>query len=132
VISIEAVAIEPETTGIDARPARILEIGAIRVYGERVLADEAFDRLVNPGTAIPDSASRIHGLTAADLAGAPGFGGVAEELESFLGPAIVIGHNIDYDLAILAREYALAGHRWLAAPPPPFRGSAPAPRSHRA
>src|SRR5262249_61578817 len=80
----------------------------------RVLADEAFDRLVNPGTAIPDSASRIHGLTAADLAGEPGFGGVAEELESFLGPAIVIGHNIDYDLAILAREYALAGRRWRA------------------
>jgi len=113
-ISLEAVALDTETTGLDARTARILEIGAIRVYGERVLADEAFDRLVNPGTAIPDSASRIHGLTAADLAGAPGFGGVAEELESFLGPAIVIGHNIDYDLAILAREYALAGRRWRA------------------
>src|SRR5215468_3967097 len=111
-IALEAVALDTETTGLDARVARIIEIATLKLRGERIIADEPFQRLVNPGIAIPPSASAIHGLTEADLRSAARFPEVANELDCILGGATVIGHNIGYDLTILAREYALAGRAW--------------------
>src|SRR5215468_6605628 len=111
-IALEAVALDTETTGLDARSARIVEIATLKVRGERIIADDSFQRLVNPGIAVPPSASAIHGLTDADLQSAPRFPQVAGELEGVLGGAAIIGHDIGYDLTILAREYALAGRGW--------------------
>src|SRR5262245_14659963 len=103
-ISLEAVALDTETTGLDARTARVVEIAALKLRGDQIIADELFERLVNPGIAIPPSAAAIHGLTDVDLQHAARFSEVAGELDVILGGATVIGHNIGYDLAILARE----------------------------
>ncbi len=111
-ISLEAVALDTETTGLDARSARIVEIATLKIVGERIIRDGPFQRLVNPGIAIPPSASEIHGLTDADVRDAAPFPEIAAELDGILGGATVIGHNIGYDLTILAREYALAGKAW--------------------
>jgi CBS domain-containing protein len=37
---------------------------------------------------------------------------MAAEVDGILGEATVIGHDIGYDLTVLAREYALAGRSW--------------------
>jgi DNA polymerase-3 subunit epsilon/CBS domain-containing protein len=111
-IALEAVALDTETTGLDARVARIVEIATLGLRGERIIADESFQRLVNPGIAVPPSAAAIHGLTDLDLQNAARFPEVVGELDGILGGATVIGHNIGYDLTILAREYALAGRAW--------------------
>jgi len=111
-IALEAIALDTETTGLDARVARIVEIATVKLWGERIVAGESFQRLVNPGIAVPPTAAAIHGLTDADLQGAARFPDIAAELDGILGGATVIGHNIGYDLTILAREYALAGKAW--------------------
>lgn len=111
-ISLEAVALDTETTGLDARTARIVEIGIVKLQGERILAGDPFQRLVNPGGAVPPTATGIHGLGDADLRSAPRFPELAAELDGILGQATVIGHDIGYDLTVLAREYALAGRSW--------------------
>src|SRR5262249_20382901 len=111
-ISLEAVALDTETTGLDARTARIVEIAVLRVHGERILAEAPFETLVNPQVAIPPTATQIHGLTDADVQNAPSFADLASRLDGMIGRATVIGHNIGYDLAILAREYSLVGQSW--------------------
>ncbi|HTO81165.1 MAG TPA: DUF294 nucleotidyltransferase-like domain-containing protein [Methylomirabilota bacterium] len=111
-ISLEAVALDTETTGLDARSARLVEIAVLKLRGETILAEQPFVRLVNPGTPMPATAAEIHGLYDADVGNAPRFPALAAELDGVLGRAVVIGHDIGYDLTILAREYSLAGQTW--------------------
>lgn len=110
--SLAAVAIDTETTGLDARTARLLQIGAIRLNGLVIEDNARFERLINPGVPIPKSATDIHGIADADVAGAPPFRQVAGDFEAFIGPAILVGHTLSYDMAVLQREYALAGLPW--------------------
>src|SRR5215510_4241090 len=88
-IALEAIALDTETTGLDARVARIVEIATLKLRGEHIIADESFQRLVNPGIAVPPSSSAIHGLTDADLQSAAHFPEVAGELDGILGGATV-------------------------------------------
>jgi DNA polymerase-3 subunit epsilon/CBS domain-containing protein len=46
------------------------------------------------------------------VADAPAFAGIAPDFEAFIGRSILIGHTISYDLAVLQREYQLAGRAW--------------------
>jgi CBS domain-containing protein len=111
-IALETIALDTETTGLDAKVARIVEIAALRVSGERVLTEKPFLRILNPGIPIPAAAAKIHGLTDTKLQNAPRFAEIAADLDEFLDGMTVIGHDIGYDLTILAREYALAGRTW--------------------
>lgn len=111
-VALEAVALDTETTGLDARTARIVQIGAVRVVGGTVVREERFDTLVNPGGPVPKASIAVHGITDAMLATAPAFPAVIAELERFVGHGILLGHTIAYDLRVLEREYRLAGRSW--------------------
>jgi DNA polymerase-3 subunit epsilon/CBS domain-containing protein len=111
-VAIAAVAIDTETTGLDVRTARLIQFGAVRIRAGAVQPSEQLTRLVDPGVDIPTQASKVHGITARDIAGAHDFATFAPDMESFLGTAILIGHTISYDIAILNREYQIAGRPW--------------------
>jgi DNA polymerase-3 subunit epsilon/CBS domain-containing protein len=111
-VSLEVAALDTETTGLDARSARLVEIAVLKVRGATILAKPPFVRLVNPGLPIPTTASEIHGLWDVDVQNERRFSAIAGELDAVLGRAVVIGHDIGYDLTILSREYSLAGQTW--------------------
>lgn len=111
-MALSAVALDLETTGLDARSARIVQIGAVRIEKGCICPDVRFDRLVNPGIAIPASATTIHGITDAAVSSAAGLTDLLPEIETFCGDAIIIGHTIGYDLAVLKREYERANRPW--------------------
>ena len=111
-IALDAVAIDTETTGIDPRKARIVEIGGVRLVGGRLDESQPFRRLVQPGTPIPRSATGIHGIDAAAVANAPRFAEAWPQLASWLGDTVVIGHTLGFDLAVLRRECERAGIAW--------------------
>ncbi len=111
-VALEAVAIDTETTGLDLKTARLVQFGAVRIRAGAVQPSEQLTRLVDPGVDIPAQATRVHGITAQDVAGAHDFATFAPEMESFLGRAILIGHTIGYDIAILNREYQIASRPW--------------------
>jgi CBS domain-containing protein len=115
-IALDAVALDTETTGLDARTARLVQIAALPLAAGRLRPADRFERLVNPGGPIPKEAIAIHGITDAMVADAPAFKDIAATMEAYIGRAIVIGYAIAYDLAVLQREYALAGR-----PAPPLR-----------
>jgi CBS domain-containing protein len=111
-IALDAVVLDTETTGLDARVARVVQIGALRLSGGVLQVEQRFETLVNPGGAIPKASAAVHGITDAMVATAPTFAEVAETFEAFVARAIVIGHTIGYDLAVLEREYGLAKRPW--------------------
>ena len=114
---MDAVVLDTETTGLDVAQARIVQISAVRVAGGRVLADQTFDALVNPGVSIPPATTAVHGITDAMVATAPPFADIRPAFDRFRGDAVLIGQSIGFDLAVLLRETRRAGHRWQ---PPRF------------
>ena len=95
------VAVDLETTGLDPTDDRITEIGAVR-FDEQGRELGVFDRLVNPGRAIPAFTEKLTGITNEDVRGAPPFAEMAEDLRLFVGESAVVGQNVRFDLAFLA------------------------------
>lgn len=66
---VPTVWIDTETTGVRFGIDKIVEIGICRIERGEVVG--AFSSRVNPGIPIPTDATEIHGITDADVAGAP-------------------------------------------------------------
>jgi DNA polymerase-3 subunit epsilon/CBS domain-containing protein len=111
-ISLDAVVLDTETTGLDPRKARLIEIGAVRIVSGRIESAQSFRRLVNPGEAIPGESTAVHGIDAAAVADASPFPQVWPDFLQFIGSSVVIGHTIGFDLAVLQRECERAGLSW--------------------
>lgn len=111
-IAIDAVVLDTETTGLDPHNARIVEVAAVRLAGGRLDTAASFRRLVAPGEPVPAASAAIHGIDDAALADAPAFGAIWPELLAFIGDAVVIGHTIGFDLAVLRGECRRAGLDW--------------------
>ena len=110
--ALDAVVLDTETTGLDARVARIVQIGAVRIHGTRIDEADRFDALVHPQVPIPPETTKVHGISDADVAGARSFSQIEPEFSAFIGKSILIGHTLSYDLAMLKREYGLADKPW--------------------
>jgi len=94
------VSIDLETTGLDPRSDQIIEIGAVKFQGDTVL--EEFQSLVYPGRSIPVHITRLTGIRDRDVEGSPSFSQIAPRLQRFIGNAPLLGHNIRFDLTVLA------------------------------
>ncbi|MFH0776944.1 MAG: exonuclease domain-containing protein [Patescibacteria group bacterium] len=96
---IEFVALDCETTGIDSRKDNIIELGAVKFSLTKNLA--SFDSLFHSPTRIPQFVERLTGIQNSDLEYAPHFSAKKAEIENFLSEAILIGHNLPFDLDFL-------------------------------
>jgi DNA polymerase-3 subunit epsilon/CBS domain-containing protein len=111
--ALDAVAIDLETTGLDPKDARIVEIGAVRL-SQGQIGDESFEALVQGGARLTPEVERLTGISNAELVGKPAFGEVYPGFVDFCGERVLIGHSIGFDLAMLRRECDLAGLRWVS------------------
>lgn len=107
--------VDVETTGLSPRQNRILELAVVRVDGGGNVIDEWSTR-VNPEG--PVGATHIHGITQADVAGAPLFRDVASGLIPYISGVPIVAHNAKFDLAFLRAEFQRAG--WDAPGLPSF------------
>lgn len=112
--ALDCVVLDTETTGLDARTARLVQIGAVSISSGRILPDRRFDQLVNPGVAIPAATTAVHGISDHHVADAPRFDAVARQLIDFIGDSVLVGHTLNYDLTILQRETEASNMRWEA------------------
>ena len=103
--SLEAVALDTETTGLDTGKDRIVQVGAVALTGSAVDAGEAFDRTVDPDVPIPPSSTAIHGISDEDVRFAEKADEVLPALARWIGSRVVIGYAIGFDLAILKAEH---------------------------
>ena len=102
-----------EMTGLQPNQGdEIIQIGAVRVMGGRVLTGEAIEWLINPGRPIPPASIKFHGLTDADVAGKPAIVEVLPEFRSFVGDAVMVAHNAAFDMKFLSVRERAAGVRF--------------------
>ena len=74
-------------------------MGAVKVRGGQCLG--TFQTLVNPGAAIPPEITVLTGITQAMVMPAPRIETVLPSLLEFVGDAVVVGHNVRFDLGFL-------------------------------
>ncbi len=111
-VALNGVVLDLETTGLDAHTAKAVQVGAVRLVDGCIADAPRLDLLINPGVAIPPETIAVHGITDAAVATAKSFLEALPEIEDFIGDAVIIGHTISYDLAVLQREYTVLGREW--------------------
>lgn len=95
------VALDLETTGLNPKRDRIIEVGAVRVRDGRVT--ESFQSFVNPGRVLNEMVCGLTGITEEMLRNAPDEGEIMTEILNFIGEDILVGHRILFDYSFLKR-----------------------------
>ena len=95
------VALDLETTGLDVRQDKIIEIGMIRFDGAQVL--ETYQTFINPDRPIPPAVTQLTHITNPMVSKAPHILDVLDEVSDFAGNDAIVGHNIGFDLGFLHR-----------------------------
>lgn len=104
------VLLDLETTGLDQVKDRIVEYALASPDGSWALTG-----LVDPGIPIPKSATEVHGISDADVADAPRFEDVAEEIAEALEGSVIAGYNSRaFDVPFLAIALHRAGLKGAA------------------
>ena len=104
------VAIDLETTHLDQREGRIMEVGAVEFeliwenQAVRVKFGKTFSSLVNPEIEPSETALMITGIKKEELKNAPLWNSIKSELKQFVGDAAMVGHNIGFDLGYLENQ----------------------------
>lgn len=97
----KAVVLDLETTGLNPRTDKIIEIGALLVEDGEIL--DNFSTFVSPGRKLLPQTTEITGITDEMLEHAPVFADIAEKLLAFLGEYVLLGHSIISDYAFLKK-----------------------------
>jgi DNA polymerase-3 subunit epsilon len=109
------VVLDLETTGASPADCGITEIGAVKYRGGECLG--VFETLVNPREPIPAMISALTGITEPMVRPAPTIDAVLPAFMEFVGGAVLVGHNLRFDLSFLdtalvqRNEPALDHHR---------------------
>lgn len=91
---------DTETTGLDPARDEIVSIGAVRILNGRLLRQELFDQLVDPGRPIPHVATSVHGISTAMVQGQPSIFQVLPRFFRFGEETVLVGHNVAFDLRL--------------------------------
>lgn len=100
---------DTETTGLDAREDRIIEIGGLELVN-RFPSGRTFHVYLNPqGRSVHPDAQAVHGISNADLADKPAFHEIAGDFLEFVAGAKLVAHNATFDMGFVNAELARIG-----------------------
>ena len=99
-----------ETTGLNAENCEIIEIGAVKVKDGEIL--DRFSEFVNPGVPIPFRITELTSITDADVADAPGIDVILPKFKEFIGDAVLVAHNADFDTGFIHNKARKLGIDW--------------------
>lgn len=99
---LDFVVVDVEATGAKMPPNRIIELGAHRIRGKRIV--ESFLTLVNPEIPIPRFVASLTGITNEMVRPAPLFADVVPRWLDFVGDAVLIAHNAPFDTNFINHE----------------------------
>lgn len=93
------VVLDLETTGLDHRSERIIEIGAVKLVNDEPV--ERFSTLVKPDVPIRHSSFMVHHISEEMVAEAPAIEEVLPQILEFMGDAPMVAHNAIFDYSFL-------------------------------
>ncbi len=105
-----AVFVDIETNGGNGDRGRITEIACIRVENGEIT--DVYTTLVNPGAPLPRWITQLTGITDTDLAQAPYFDEIADDLHRILDGAVFVAHNVRFDYSFVKRQLESFGYKF--------------------
>jgi len=100
---------DTETTGLDFRLDRIIEIGCLELI-DHFPTGRSFHVYINAqGRPVHPDALQVHGITDEFLADKPTFAQIAGELQEFFGDSTLIAHNATFDISFINAEFERIG-----------------------
>lgn len=98
--------VDLEMTGLDFEKDRVVEVCVDRVVGGARVA--LVNTVVHPGDRV-DGAAHVHGIDPAQIAAAPPFAAIADDVAAALDGAVFVAHAAEYDAQFLEAEFRRAG-----------------------
>lgn len=97
------VALDLEATGLSSKTDRIIEIGMVRYRDAK--ETDSYQTFINPGRRLEENIKELTHITDEDVENAPEFKDVCEEIRTFLGEDVLVGHHVITDFALLKKEF---------------------------
>ena len=97
------ICIDLETTGLNPKRDRIIEIGAVKV--RKGIIVETFQQLIDPRQQLEERVEILTGITSKELEGQPTIQEVFPTIKDFLGEDVLLGHRVLFDYSFLKRLF---------------------------
>ena len=110
---LDFVVVDVEATGAKTPPNRLIELGAYRIRGGRIV--DKFLQLVNPEIPIPRFVVTLTGISNEMVRRQPVFADVVPQWLDFVSDSVLVAHNAPFDTSFLNHEISRVypGHRML-------------------
>lgn len=94
------VVVDIETTGLRCKEDDIIEISAVKVENDEIV--DEFSSLVHTDKEISPFIYNLTGISSSMLGNADDISTVLCELFDFMGDAVIVGHNIGFDMRFIS------------------------------
>lgn len=101
------VSLDLETTGLNPKLDKIIEIGAVKVVEGKIT--KTFETFVNPGRILSEKVKELTGIQDEDLCDAPFIEDCIQELLDFIGDLPLLGHSVLFDYSFVKRAAVNTG-----------------------
>ena len=103
------IVLDTETTGLEAKDHRIIEIGCVEILDRRVTRS-TFHTYINPDREVDAGALEVHGIDNRFLKDKRRFAEVAGEFLDFVRGAELVIHNAPFDVGFIDEELRRMKH----------------------
>ncbi|MBD5458672.1 MAG: 3'-5' exonuclease [Lachnospiraceae bacterium] len=95
------VSLDLETTGLNPKQDKIIEIGMVKVCAGEITAQ--METFVNPGRALEQRITELTGIIDEQLEDAPDIAEVLPEMFDFIGDNVLLGHSVLFDYSFVKK-----------------------------
>ena len=111
--SLSYTVFDTETTGLNpSQGDEIIQIGATRIVNGKLLRQDAFEQLIDPGRTIRAESIPIHGITPGMVQGQPRIAQVLPTFHAYASDTVLVAHNAAFDMKFLQLKERSTGLRF--------------------
>lgn len=108
------VVLDFETTGLSNKYDDIIEFGGVKVEDGMVI--DSFQTFINPKKNLSAFTTNLTGITNKDVMNAPILEQALHKIKSFIGDAVIVAHNAEFDIGMLNASLIKIGQSPLTNP----------------
>ena len=98
------VVLDTELTGLNEKKDEIVSMGAVRIKNLRIDLEDNFYSNICPCQEVPKFSTLIHRISPRQARKSPPIAEILPDFLDYVGNSLIIGHNIDLDMAFINRE----------------------------